>query len=115
MYGVEANTGAGGLAAQLPYPDRFLPGALSMPTGGRNIIGGVGYGGPLPYDMPLNSSVSLPVAQAPVGAQKQGWQSVLDWHNSPAAWVLLLILVLYGWLHLSVRARAGHANAQFGV
>lgn len=118
MYGIEANTGTGGLMAQLPFPDRYLPSAAGIAPGGGNLIGGYGYsagGGNLPYDAPLNSRVSLPPQQAPAFAQKQGWQSVLDWHNSPAAWILLLILVLYGWLHISVRGRAGRGRASLSI
>ncbi len=118
MYGVEAQSmGSGGLAAQAPYPDRYLASAVGI-SSARNLMGGIGYGvggNTLPYSLPLQTDVALPVQQAPVGAQKQGWQSVLDWHNSPAAWILAAILLLYGWLHLSVRARAGHAHAGFGV
>lgn len=112
MYGVEANTGAGGLAAQLPYPDRYLGQAVSI-AGSGSLIGGVGYGGVanLPYDAPLQNRVSLPSQQAPQYAQKKGWQQILDWHDNPAVWILALILLLYGWLHLSVRARAGNARA----
>jgi hypothetical protein len=116
MYGIEANTGAGGLAAQLPYPDRFLSQAAAI-NGGASLIAGAGYGGVAgsPYDAPINNRVALPAQQAPQYAQKQGWQQILDWHNNPAAWILGLILLLYGWLHLSVRARAGSARAGLSV
>ena len=44
---------------------------------------------------------------SPISHQVSHWSSVLDFHGSPAPWVLLGILVLYGWLHVSVRANAG--------
>ena len=49
--------------------------------------------------------------------QQSSWSSVLDFHNSVAPWILLGILVLYGWLHASARARVsvGRANASAGV
>ena len=44
---------------------------------------------------------------SPVSQTLGHWSSVLDFHNSTAPWILLGILLLYGWIHLSVRANAG--------
>jgi hypothetical protein len=116
MYGIEAQaTGSGGLMAQTPYPDMFLPGAMAVGVSPRSLVG-TGLGGNAgPYDMPINTTVAVPVAQAPMGAQQQGWRSVLDWHNSPAIWILAMILLLYGWLHFSLAAKAGRARAGLTV
>lgn len=115
MYGIEAqSSGGGGLAAQTPYPDMFLGGATGILASPRSIVG-TGIGSTGPYDMPMNTQVSLPSRQAPVVAQQQGWRAILDWHNSPAVWILALILLYYGWIHFSVRARAGRARAGLAV
>jgi hypothetical protein len=31
-------------------------------------------------------------------------RSLIDFHNSPLPWLIIGALILYGWLHLSVRA-----------
>lgn len=121
MYGVEAQaTGGGGLAAQAP-PDVYFPGVLSQSANEQPQIGGPPRGGvTLPYTdigsqtpqglMASSSGAVSNNGQAvriPVSQQMTNWSSVLDFHNSPAPWILIGILVLYGWLHLSVRANAG--------
>jgi hypothetical protein len=124
MYGVEAQSrGGGGLAAQTPFQDIYFPQALAIAGQGQAVIGGAGPGGGgsqgvLPYTNIGDQVAGGPMAGAgmngsgtaatmPVSQIQNHWSSVLDFHNSPAPWILLGILVLYGWLHLSVRANAG--------
>jgi hypothetical protein len=65
---------------------------------------------------PLMFSEATPggegLAPAP-SATVHGWREVFDWRHSPAPWVLGMILLAYGWMHVSanVKARAGKASA----
>lgn len=118
MYGVEAATsGAGGLAAQAP-PDVYFPQALAI----ANVTGGIAGAPPdsgvaLPYSAqggvqtPTSFGGAMPAPVAPVSQQQSHWSSVLNFHGSPAPWILLGILILYGWLHASARVKAGPASA----
>jgi hypothetical protein len=122
MYGVEAQTvGLGGLAAQAPQ-DLYFGQALnannetpligSPPRGGASVT--------LPYNdtynnpptalmtqsgSPVNGSATA--ATVPASAQQPHWSAVFDFHNSVAPWILITLLVLVGWLHLSAKANAG--------
>jgi hypothetical protein len=111
MYGIEAVTSAkGGLAAQAPAGDVFLRDVLGMRGMATTpLIGGPGPTSVLPFtglgDMAAVNASGTAVDQGPSATGH--WRTVLDFHSSPAPWILLGILLLYGWLHLSVRASAG--------
>lgn len=121
MYGVEAqSSGGGGLAAQTPFADLYFPGAVGIHSGTAGQIGGPGptaSGNVLPStnlgDMLAmgRMNASGTAATTPVSQQQNHWSSVLDFHNSPAPWILIAILFLYGWLHLTARAKAGRTSA----
>jgi hypothetical protein len=119
MYGVEAQaTGLGGLAAQAPR-DLYFGGALGIASPDSGVVGTPPSGGvAMPYSAQgatlgptsfgggvVNASGTA--VHTPVSQQHTSWSSVLDFHNSVAPWILIGILVLYGWLHASVRAKAG--------
>lgn len=120
MYGYEAQDGAyGGLAAQAPVPDVYFPEALGINAGTSGLIGSAGplAGGStaLPFTnlgdqlgtgqmAGLGMNGSGTAATTSPGLQQPHWSAVLDFHNSPAPWILLGILLLYGWIHVSVRA-----------
>jgi hypothetical protein len=123
MYGFEAqSSGSGGLAATTPYQDLYFPQSAAInsgtsgqigsagPLSGGNVLSYTGIGDQLPTGpmtgLGMNSSGTA--ATVPVSQLQNHWSSVLDFHNSPAPWILIGILVLYGWLHLTVRANAGH-------
>lgn len=113
MYGYEAVTGLGGLAAQAP-PNPRLASTLQIRSPGAMIIGdpttGAGEGQVLPFSLsngPAGGPVAVSwtggaVTQDPSNALSS-WRQILDWHNSPAPWVLLLILAVYGYVHVSYR------------
>jgi hypothetical protein len=129
MYGVEAQgTGLGGLAAQAPAMDLYFASVVGQANAGVSPqIGGAGVtsglnavlpytnvgdqtpqgltGSPAGGEGPVSGNGSA--VRVPVSQQMQHWSSVLDFHNSTAPWILLGILVLYGWIHLSVQANAG--------
>lgn len=119
MYGFEAQDGGsfGGLAAQTPFSDIYFPQALgiSAPTPQIGGAGAPSGGSILPYTNIGDQLASGPMAgmgmngsgtaaTTPVSLQNSHWSSVLDFHNSPAPWILIGILLLYGWIHVSVRA-----------
>jgi hypothetical protein len=123
MYGVEAATGLGGLAAQAPGGNQFLPQALRISSVRSGMIGGPVVGGssvlPQSFNAPAGSgfgpqisSDGTSVEQSP-GLSLGSWRDVLDWHNSAAPWVLVGILIIYGWTHVSFRAR-GAADLGLG-
>jgi hypothetical protein len=124
MYGLESGvSGLGGLAAQQPGGDRFLPAALAIRPRATPLIGGPSSSGVmLPYSG-IGDQVATPVVSAggtavevpPDRLADSGWRHLLDWHNSPAPWILLGLLLLYGWLHVSVRASAGRPSGQASV
>lgn len=119
MYGVEAqSSGGGGLAAQAPS-DLYFGAALGIqnqasavtgtpPTTGVNLP--FSAAGEIQTPTAFGSSGPGMEPTTPVSRQQPHWSSVFDFHNSVAPWILLGILVLYGWLHASVRAKAGPAS-----
>ena len=123
MYGVEAQSGGlGGLAAQAP-PDVYFPGALAIMPGYGGVSGGPGVTG---TTLPNIGAVGMRVGDTPAAVSSAGnavnvppsmqhahWSSIFDFHNSVAPWILLGILLLYGWLHASARVtgRAGPLRA----
>ncbi len=133
MYGFEAQTsGVGGLASQAPA-DVYFPQALGITNVQSSVAGTPPSTGvvlpnnaageiltPLAFQGTTSpmSGTAAPSGQAstvpgvPVSQQQAHWSSVLDFHNSVAPWVLLGILLLYGWIHLSVR---GPGRARFAV
>jgi hypothetical protein len=114
MYGVEASSsGGGGLAAQAPvYP--YLGADMAIAPNTTPLVGGRSQSGAVVFGSVGNQVAGKPMVspgggavEQPTGTMMSSWRQVLDWHNSPAPWILLLILVLYGWLHVSVHASAG--------
>lgn len=124
MYGVEPQvTGLGGLAAQAPQ-DLYFGQALGIPNQDPQIAAPPGVNTQLPFNSAINTqqpgslmagpqgiNLSGTAATVPVHMQSNHWSQVLDFHNSVAPWILLAILVLYGWLHASARVSAGRASA----
>jgi hypothetical protein len=120
VYGVEPQqSGVGGLAAQAP-PDVYFPQALGISNTQPIIASPQIDGTTAPFFGPsINAqqpsslmSTGGPAASGqsvriPVSQMQSHWSSILDFHNSPGPWFLIALLVLYGWLHVSVRARAG--------
>lgn len=114
MYGIEeASGGKGGLAAQAPAGNIYLGRTLGIvPTASALVSGAPQNGSVLPNNAPINDQVALPVVNADGSIQPtqhpstlvNNWRQVLDFHNSPTPWILIGILVLYGWVHASVRA-----------
>lgn len=119
MYGVEEQTGLGGLAARAPAYPRAGSG-LMIRSPGAMIIGDTTApdGQVLPYQLgrgALGGPVSLSgsaVTHDP-STQLGSWREILDWHNSPAPWVLLLMLAVYGYVHVSYRR--GRVSAGGGL
>lgn len=120
MYGIEESTGLGGLAAQAPGGNQFLASAMriqALTSGakGAGILGAtpsnpgayVASGGG-PQVAPGGSAVELPVSQQTGNT----WRDILNFHNSPAPWILIAILLIYGWTHVSYRARG---TAELGI
>lgn len=110
MYGVEAASAAAGLAATAPAGYTALGRVLGIRPMGSAVIGGPPQTGTLLPSSGIGDQVGLPIVSAgggavesPAGRQLGGWRSLLDWHSSPAIWVLLAILLLYTWSHMSYR------------
>jgi hypothetical protein len=110
MYGVEAATGLGGLAAQAPAGNVFLASALRIRPRGSALIGGPPQTGVLLPFSSIGDQTALPVVsgtgqavEVPAGRMLSDWRQILDFHNSPAPWILIGVLILYGWLHAGYR------------
>jgi hypothetical protein len=112
MYGVEAqSSGGGGLAARTPYQVSTMGTNLGISSGGIDQPGSPLNGQLLPNSLAGGAQVAPPMVGAggravdrpanPVGSH---WREIMDWHSSPALWVLVLILMLYAWLHVSIHA-----------
>jgi len=124
MYGVEAaSTGLGGLASQAPAADQYLARSLLIRPSGGIVIGQQSPGGTgNDFIGSIGNQAAGAMVSAGGGAVQQpthtmmsSWRQVLDWHNSPAPWILGLILLLYGWLHVSVHASAGRRASASAV
>jgi protein-S-isoprenylcysteine O-methyltransferase Ste14 len=50
--------------------------------------------------------------EVPAGRMLPDWRQAFDFHNSPAPWILIAILVLYGWLHVGHREAAGRDHVE---
>ena len=105
--------------AQAPAADAYLARSMLINPSGGIVSGQQGPPSGQIYGSIGNQVASAPMVSAGGGSVQQpsstmmsSWRQVLDWHNSPAPWILALILILYGWLHISVGASAGrHARA----
>lgn len=109
MYGYEEVQGLGGLAAQASNPS--LAGLVirspgSMVIGDQAFRGGApamsvgamgGMGGPIAISLDGSAVTTNPANQV------SSWRQILDWHNSPAPWILLLLLLVYGWSHVAYK------------
>jgi hypothetical protein len=112
MYGVEAASSAAGLAATAPAGYLGLQRALAIRPMGSALIGGPPQSGIMLPAAGIGDQTALPIVsmgggavESPAGRQLGGWRAVLDWHSSPAPWVLLAILGLYFWSHMSYPGR----------
>lgn len=112
MYGVEAASGAGGLAATAPAGYLGLGRAMGIRPHGSALIGGPPQTGVMLPSSGIGDQTALPIVslgggavEQPAGRQLGGVMALLDWHNSPAPYVLLAILGLYLWSHLSYPGR----------
>lgn len=114
MYGVEAMTGLGGLAAQSPGGNIYAQAAMRIRPRGSALIGGPPQNGTLlASSASINDQVAMPVVsgngqsiEVAPNRMLADWRQLLDFHNSPAPWILLAILILYGWLS------AGHRRGR---
>jgi hypothetical protein len=111
MYGVEAQSaGSGGLMARTPYNVPTMGGDVGIRNGGIDQPGSPGNGTLLPYALGGGAAVATPVVGAGGRAVDRpaspmsSWREVMDWHSSPALWVLVMVLALYAWLHVSIHA-----------
>lgn len=125
MYGYEeSSTGLGGMAAQAPS-NPYLASSMAI----HNVANGQAGGPPasgltLPFSGSMNNMVAAPTGSQvssdgqsvtkPPEHMVNHWSQILDWHSNPAPWILLAILVLYGWIHLSLDGRAGRARVHAG-
>jgi hypothetical protein len=109
-YGVEENTtGKGGLAAQAP-PDLYYGQALGIVNTDPQIGQQRNAAGVQLPSLTLGGSIAAPSLTSiatPAAQQQPHWSSVLDFHGSVAPWILIALLVLVGWLHVSLKAHAG--------
>jgi hypothetical protein len=121
VYGVEPATGLGGLMAQAP-PNPYGARSAGIRSPGADRIGAptIGSVSGLPYNLspmtpsgypPQVSSSGMQI-ERPANQQVGGWREILDFHNSPAPWILIAILFIYAWTHLSYRARG---TAELGI
>jgi hypothetical protein len=110
VYGVEAGTtGLGGLQATAPAGYAQLGRALMIRPGGSALIGGPPQNGTViaasgigdqTATLPIVSRDGSKVERDP-SLQLDGWRSITDFHNSPAPWILIGILIFYTWSHLA--------------
>lgn len=118
-YEEQTNT-VGGLAAQ-QLPDVYFPQALRIQTS-TPAIGtpwdqeGDGVNRPLLGQDTLATSLSnsRSALTAPSSQQQMEmphWTSVLNLKHSPAGWILMGLLLLYAWNHVTYRKRGRGAAA----
>jgi hypothetical protein len=116
MYGYEAAGGLGGVAARAipnPYMGRTLsirdPGAMIVgdnPSIGGGIDATTAPGFLLSPSGPggvVQVSADGGSVEQPAGRQLDSWRQVLDFHNSPAPWILFALLFVYGYVHVSYK------------
>lgn len=119
MYGYEAATGLGGLAARAPANPYFAQ-ALTIRDPGSMVVGEPATRGGAPGMAVGSMGGQGGIVSAGGGAviqnpanQLGSWREILDWHNSPAPWILLLLLLVYGYVHVSYRR--GRVSAGGGL
>lgn len=107
-------------AAVPPAGDLYFAGAVAVPNPGElhPPVGNL----PAPQLMfsssrfnSVGEAVTGPAVE-PTKTVKGGWREILNFHGSPAPWILLLILLAAGILHLqaSGRARVRKAGVEVG-
>lgn len=112
-----------GVAALAPAGDLYFGEALALAKPGEGQPGGyqansngLMFGPIAQATSPLIFNEASPGAEGTAlgpGATVHGWREVFDWRHSPAPWILGMVLLAYGWMHVSanVKARAGKASA----
>lgn len=91
------------------------------------LVGGPGYSGvvagnagPMPYNVDgahsrIVSNDAAPDAAQPHLSVLDDWRDVLNFRGSPIPWLLLLMLVILGFMHLRIQARAGSAHVHAAI
>lgn len=112
MYGVEEQTGLGGLGARpAGVGAHFAANARAM-NRTAPLVGGPDQSGVAIPSRGIGTMVALPQiagsgmqVEAHPDRLLQSWRAVLDFHNSPAPWILAGLLLIYAWTHVSYRGR----------
>jgi len=112
MYGVEEITGRGGLAGRPSGGPGFLGANLRGMNSSAALIGGPSQSGIAMPVRTIGSQVALPQVSGgggqvehPAANLLADWRQILDFHNSPAPWILIMLLAIYGWTHVAARGR----------
>lgn len=114
MYGVEEQSGLGGLGARTTAGSSFFGANSRAMNRSAPLVGGPDQSGVAIPSRGLGTMVALPQVsssgmqvEAPAAQLLQNWRAVLDFHNSPAPWILIGLLAIYGWTHLSYATSRG--------
>jgi len=112
MYGIEEITGRGGLGARPSGGAAFLAANARGMNRTAALIGGPSQTGIAMPVRTIGSQVALPQVASGGGQVEHpaenllaDWRQVLDFHNSPAPWILAMLLAIYAWTHISYRGR----------
>lgn len=87
------------------------------------LVGGPGLGrGDMPYNVDgarsrivSNDAATVDPVMGPGANVLDSWRDVLNFKGSPIPWLLLLSLVIVGFMHLRVEARAGKARGNIAL
>jgi hypothetical protein len=57
----------------------------------------------------------IAAGEVPAPPSRAHWSEILDWHGSPAIWILVALLLVVGIMHFSAGGRVGPAKAGIEV
>jgi hypothetical protein len=109
MYGYSVG---GGVAARPSGGNPYLAQDLAIREPGAAIIGDMPFTGQSGPQMllspsgpggPVQVSWGGGAVEQPVSNQMSSWRQILDFHNSTAPWILIAVLLVYGYVHISYK------------
>jgi hypothetical protein len=123
MYGINQDSGGVAVPADVQMAG---VGAWEQMTGVSAmspLVGGPGMnGGSLPYNVDgarsrivSNDAATVDPVLGPGANMLDDWRDVLNFRGSPVPWLLLGTLVIVGFMHLRVEARAGKARGNIAL
>jgi hypothetical protein len=122
-YGVTHDPGGLMAPADVPYAGASEWERLTGVTAMSPLVGGPGLtGSGMPYNVDgarsrivSNDAATVDPMHGPGVDVLDTWRDVFNFRGSPVPWLLIGILIIVGFMHLRVEARAGRARGNIAL